>query len=198
MIRRLLLALAFAAVAAPAAAQVQLGRTSIGSTPRSTNPNCTGLRVTTPSDPATGFSLFAYIEDTVGAGDNWRAALIQDADKTTVLAASTVRTDVSTAGWYEFNGGDFSTYNPASAETVVIVVCSDSAAGAGTYQDGTTALGTGYTMGSNPTSVSPTLVLGSALLSDAARDYSIYLQYTVAGGGGGATSGNLVTLGVGQ
>jgi hypothetical protein len=191
MIRVLLALLAVVALATPAAAQTNLGRTDdTGSSVRNMNTNCKGLTVTTPSDPATGFTVTAKVED-AGTGDNFRAALISASDNSTVLAASAVRTDISTVNTYTFSGGDFDTYNPGNGDTFHLVVCSDSASDANAYQNDAGTAFNGVTMTGAPTLVSPTLVLAPQTMGlDAAgaRRYVIYMTYTVEGGGGGAMS----------
>lgn len=202
--RRILLALVLLTLAAPAAAQVQLGRTDpTGSTTRSINGTCKGLTVTTASNPATGFVIKARVED-ASTGDNFRAALVDATDNNTVLAQSAIVTTVGAVGEYTFSGGDFATYDPGNGDTFHIVVCSDSAAGANAYQsNGGTAFN--GVASSNTVTVSPNLVIAPATMAlDTAgvgdRRYVIYMEYTEEGGGGGVTTtiGNLTTTGVGR
>ena len=165
----------------------QLGNTTIGATPRGINGTARGALVTMPAAAASGFSVYAYIED-AAPGDNFRAALISDADKITVLAESNLRTDISTAGWYQFSGGDFATYTPSNGETFIIVVASDSAADANAYYDD---LGQdGWSASAGISDIDP-LTLVDVMNADTARDYSIYLDYTEAGGGPGGIVVNL-------
>lgn len=139
-----------------------------------------------PVSAAAGVSIFARIADTDGAGEEFAGVIVDGIDLQTVLAISAVRTDISGTNWYEFSGGDLLTYAPASGASIVICVGSSATSGATVAQDdvgldGFTALDaladlTPFTWGSTP-----------GLTSDALRDYSVYMEYTEAGGGGRTT-----------
>jgi hypothetical protein len=109
-----------------------IGIETIGDTPRSIDVTARGHRITMPEDAQAGVTITAYIED-ASPGDSYRAAIIQDADKTTVLASSAIRTDITAAGWYTFSGGSLATYDPANGESFVLVVLSNSADLASVY-----------------------------------------------------------------
>jgi hypothetical protein len=157
-----------------------VGRTTVGADPRALNATAKGLRITMPEAGAAGVSIFAYVEDTA-TGDSFGAAIVQGSDQTTVLANSAVRTNISTAGWYEFTGGDLGSFTPSNGGDYILVVASLSAAGANAYNDDAGL--DGYAGASAVTGLNPLAFGGSAtLVSDAARDYSIYMQYTAAGG----------------
>lgn len=138
-----------------------------------------GVLVTFPEDPATGFSVWAYIEDTGGTGDSFKAVLLDDADGTTVLASSAVRTDISTAGWYEFTGGTFDSYNPGNGESVYALVGSTSASGGFMYYAFGEAADGAFANSSEFTG--PTINVAAAL-DGGERDYFVYIEYTAAGG----------------
>lgn len=155
-----------------------IGRETIGVNARAVNSgSIKGLRITMTEAGAASVTITAYVSDS-SAGDSFRCALIQDADKTTVLASSDARTDISTAGWYTFSGGGLSSFTPADATSYVLCVTSNSAAGADSYQDDASLDGwAGGTLTFDP------LLLSGALGADAARDYSIYMTYSQVGGG---------------
>ena len=175
-----------------------IGRTTIGSSTRNLSQNCKGVRVTMPEAASAGFSVYAYCGDTDGAGESFAGVLVDGTDLQTILAVSAIRTDIWATGWYQFSGGDFATYAPASGASIVICVAATATGGAIVAQDdagldGFTALDavaslSPFTWGSTP-----------GLTSDAVRDYSVYMDYTPAGGGGGRTTRNTRSfpLGVG-
>jgi len=150
----------------------QLGRTTIGVNTWELSLKISGLRVTMPDSAMVGVSVFAYVEDNV-VGSQFRAALLHDADKQTVLASSAIRTDITTAGWYEFSGGTFAAYAPQQGQTFVIAIVSDSAEIASIYQDnvGLDAwTASAFIISMDPLEVEP-------LVPATAEDYSIYLEY---------------------
>jgi hypothetical protein len=161
-----------------------LGVTSVGSGPRALNAAAKGIRATMPEAGSAGVSIFAYIEDTGGAGDSFAAAIVDGGDLTTVLANSAVRTNIGAAGWYEFTGSTLASFTPSNGASLLLVIASLSAAGAGAYNSD---LGLdGYAGATNVNGLNPLTFTGSAtFVSDALRDYSVYMQYTPAGGGGG-------------
>lgn len=138
-----------------------------------------GVLVTFPEAAATGFSVWGYVADS-GTGDSFKAILLDDADGTTVLASSAVRTDVSTAGWYEFSGGTFDSYEPANGESVYALVGSNSAAGALCYYEVDQAID-GYL--ANSSEFTGPTISSAAAIDGGARDYFVYIEYTAAGGG---------------
>lgn len=150
-----------------------LGNTFIGAQTRGMDTNSRGIQVTATEASAPGISIWAYIEDTA-PGEEWCAALIDPADDETVLAESAVRTNISTVGWYQFSGGGLASFALVNATVYKALVASESAAGANIYFD----VGAGIAVanvGVNP------LVLFSPLSTDA-RSYSLYIEYTPAGG----------------
>lgn len=172
-----------------------IGRTTVGVNTRGINSlGCNGLRITMTEAGAAGVTITAYIEDTA-TGDQFRACVIDDADKSVVVASSNIRTNISTAGWYTFSGGSLATFTPANATAYVIGVLSDSAAGAVIYEDDIGA--DGYA--GQASAIDP-LAFTFDMEPDVNRDFSIYMTYTAAGGsgrsrniGGKLVGGTLVT-----
>jgi hypothetical protein len=175
-----------------------IGKTTIGGNTRALDDAARGLRIVMTEDAAAGVTITAYISDSA-TGDNFQAIVVDDTDKTTVIAYSDIRTDISTAGWYTFSGGNLSSYAPSNGTAIVIAALGDGAANALIYHDDTGLdawIGVGVTSGTPPT-------LGGAMSSDAIRDYSIYMTYTAAGGdpegsliGGKLLGGGLLINGV--
>lgn len=154
------------------------GRETVGVNTRAINSlGCNGLRITMTEAGAAGVTISAYIEDTA-TGDQFRACVIDDTDKSVVLASSNIRTDISTVGWYTFSGGSLATFTPADATAYVIGVLSDSAAGANVYEDDAGLEG----YAGQASAIDP-LAFTFDMEPDTARDYSIYMTYTAAGGG---------------
>jgi hypothetical protein len=167
-----------------------IGRESVGGNTRAIDGGGKGQRVTMSEAASAGISVTVWLADTA-AGDTFQCALIQDADKTTVLAHSAPRTDISAEGWYTFDGEDFTTYAPANGQTFVIACFSNSAAGAVMeYSD----IGLdGWSVSSAIHGINPP-DLGHAMASDAARDYSIYMTYTASAGGAGVRNPSTLTM----
>lgn len=154
-----------------------IGRETIAVNPRAVNSgSIKGLRITMAEAGSAGVTITAYVSDSA-TGDGFRCALIQDGDKTTVLASSDIRTDISTAGWYTFSGGGLASFTPANATSYVLAVSSNSAANANAYEDDAS-----LDAWAGATSAFDPLALSGAMTSDAIRDYSIYMTYTAAGG----------------
>lgn len=155
-----------------------LGTTVAGASFRTLNNTCRGHLLTTPAAIGAGsYSIFAYLSDSA-AGANYRAAIVSASDYTTVLASSAIRTDISTAGWYEFSGGDFASYGLSNATAYVFSIASDSATTPYLYYQAPGAT-TARAAGSGITDIDP-LTIPVAMGADATRDYSLYLNYTVS------------------
>lgn len=156
-----------------------IGYETIGGTTRTLNGSVRGLKITMTEGGAAGVTITARVED-AATGDSFRAAVINGTDNQTVLAESTIRTDISTANWYTFSGGGLATFTPANGTTYIIVVASNSAADANIYHDGAAASPyVGWVQGI--TAIDP-LTPNGALSEDATRDFSIYMTYTTEGG----------------
>jgi hypothetical protein len=156
-----------------------IGYTTIGSSGRALNGGVKGMKVTMAEDGEAGVTITARLSDSA-TGDSFRAAIVNATDNDTVIASSTIRTDISTAGWYTFSGGGLATFQPANGVTYMLTVGSDSAANAQIYHDADTAtVHTGWS--GAVTTIDPFEVNGVG--ADATRDYSIYMTYTPDAGG---------------
>lgn len=144
---------------------------------RPLNSNLRGLTITMPAAGAAGVTITAYVEDVSGAGEQFRAAIIDPADGVTVLASSTIRTDISTAGWYTFSGNTFASFTPVNGASYIICVGSTAPADSGMYYDGSSA--TSWVGWTGPIATMDPLTLPFSD-PDVNRDYSIYLTYTPA------------------
>lgn len=153
-----------------------IGRTDVATLTRNVDGVVKGMRVTMAEDAAAGVSLWAYLQDSA-AGDSFRALVVSDSDKQTILAYSDIRTDINTVGWYQFTGGTLATYAPTNGTTIVLSVGSDSAAGSLINQDDA---GLDAWAGAVTNIATPTI---GVMAADTARDYSLYMEYTVGGGG---------------
>jgi hypothetical protein len=174
-----------------------IGHTTIGVNVRSLNGAYRCYTGTLPSDVDAGdYSVVARVEDTA-TGDTFRAVLFDD-DNATVVSYSDEYTDVSTVGNKTFSGGTFASVGLTNGAVIRICVGSNSAAGANAYFSDDGAATLGYSGLVNSITADPPTITGS-LATDAARPYTIWLDYTPSGGGGGGGSTiNRLTLGVGE
>jgi hypothetical protein len=173
-----------------------IGHTTLGVNVRSLNGAYRCYTGTLPSDVDAGdYDVVTKIEDTA-TGDTFRALLVDD-DNATVIAYSDEYTDVSTVGNKTFSGGTFASVGLTNGAVIRICVGSNSAAGANAYFSDDGAATLAYSgLVSSITAEPPTL--SGSLSTDAARPYSIWLDYTPAAGGGGGSSKRRMLLGVGE
>lgn len=155
-----------------------IGRTTIPAATRTFVDNIKGLRVVMTEAGAAGVTISAYIENPNASADNFQAIIFDD-DKSTVLAYSTIRTDVAAADWYVFTGGTLTSFTPANATPYVITVLSDDVVDALFWQDdagldGWTGAGLGGVAAGSPPDVSGAVPLSA----DSTRDYAVYMTYT--------------------
>jgi hypothetical protein len=155
------------------------GQTVAGGTTRFLDGNARGHTLTAPATLTAGsYSVWGYVE--AGAvGAPFAAIIVSTSDNSTVLSQSAVRTDISTAGWYEFSGGDFDTFEPQNATSYHWLVACDSGTTPVIYY-GTPGLTSGRSGGLG--SWGP-ITLASTANADAGRDYAVYVEYTPSGGG---------------
>lgn len=157
-----------------------LGRTSIATNDRAFISVAKGLRVQIPEDAQAGsVSLWAYIGD-VASGESYQMAIVDDSDDQSILAYSSIRTDVQALGWYQFTGGTLGSFAPTNS-TIFHIICGNNAAADANIRqddagmDGQASLGS-FTPGTPPS-------LSAAMSSDATRDYSVYMEYTAGAAG---------------
>lgn len=189
--RILIIAAASSLLAFPALAQQCAGSYTeadgyegAGTETRSLDANGRGASIVVSSSVSSGsFAVCAYVEDSA-TGDGFQAAVGLDADRFTVVAESAVRTDISTAGWYLFTGGDFTTYAPTATTAIWVLIGSDSAASANIYDDQPGSGGNGA-VADNGISIDPFVVTTGfdGVIDDASRNYRIHIQYNTGGGG---------------
>ena len=161
----------------------QFGRTSIGSAERPLPTIAKGLRVSISANLLTGTcSIFAHLTNAGAAGAEFRAFVIQNSGLLdTVIAQSSIRTDIGGAGWYEFTGGTLVPYAPTTGTTVILIIGTMSVSGA-TFSNDDIGL-EGYSAQDFISDLDP-LTWGSptGLAPDVLRDYSIYLEGDAATG----------------
>ncbi len=194
--RRLLLALALVTLAAPVAAQTNIGRETIGSGTRNLSQNAKGLRITMPSGTfAAGVTISCHLGDTDAGGEEFIGFVVQSADQQTVIAQSTARTDITTTQWYTFSGDSLATFTPVASTAYIIGCASTATSGAIASKDDASL--DGFAALDTVADVTP-LTWGSTpgLTSDAVRDYSVYMTYNTASGG--TSRIGLTLLGVSQ
>lgn len=150
-----------------------LGYVKIGASTAAMNLAMRGSPTTPIANSAAGISIWAYISDTA-TGEEWTAALISNSDQQTILAESAVRTDISTAGWYQFTGGTLASYSLTNGTTVIPTIASESVASALIYYDAGSS-GDGYN--DVITSVNPIVEVTPPMSSDSNK-YSIFIQYS--------------------
>lgn len=163
-----------------------IGNQTNGGNPRSLNGAYRAYRITMPDNVDPGnYILHAKIEDTV-VGDNFRG-LIFGADLSTVVASTTVRSDISTAQFEPFSGGTFASVGLVASTVYYLAVGSDSAAGANAFFDDDADPpdndDNGFTGTVNSLTADPPTITGS-LVNDPTRPFCIYLEYTPAVAGG--------------
>lgn len=158
-----------------------IGTETIGATPRQVNAFARGISVTMPEN-GTLSSITAYLSDSA-TGDTFGAAIYDSGGNR--LQTSTTRTNISTAGWYEFTGFTQALTNGSSY--FIMAGSGDSAANANGYHD----TGTGYGITISGTITWPATHDFPA--NQDTRQYSVYATYTTAGG----TRKKLMLTGVG-
>lgn len=176
--RRLLLAIALLTLAAPVAAQVNVGRESVGASSRNLSQLAKGLRITMPAGGyAPGVTISCHVGDTDAGGEEFVAFILQSADASTILAQSAARTDISATTWYEFSGSSLATFQPVGG-TAYIIGCASTATSGAIFTQDDAGL-EGFASNDIVADVTP-LTWGSTpgLASDSVRDYSVYLTAT--------------------
>lgn len=175
----------FGALPTQRTSMATIGRTTDGAFPRAVQGGCKAIRVTMPEAGAAGVSVWARVEDTGGAGESWAAFIMDGANNGTILATSAIRADVSTLGWKQFSGGGLASFAPANGASYLLCIGTLSSAGSSVYNDDAGATYDPFVSATVITSLTPVTFSGTAVLDpdNALRDYSIYLEYTPAGGG---------------
>jgi hypothetical protein len=181
-------------LAAPVQADI-LGQNGTGANTRTLDGFYRCSTGTLPSNVAAGgYSVKAYIEDTSGAGDTFRAVLFNGSDDTTIISYSNTRTDIAAINEYDFPGGTFSSVALTSGTVLRICVGSNSAAGAISRYPDDGIVGYAGTVNN----INTPSITGSLAVDGGGRKFIVFLDYTPDGGGGGSTTTQRLLLGVGH
>jgi hypothetical protein len=141
--------------------------------------------VTMTEDAEAGVTVTWRIADDANtAGDQVKSGIF-DATGATLLAESTVRTDITTQGEYTFSGGGFTTFDPANATTYLLCILASDASVYVVFDNVASPSGL-WVQDDNFSTFSPLAFTGTPTANDAKSAIG-FMTYTPAAGGGGSS-----------